>query len=288
MQELTLRIGGIERVAYQFNAQNNISQKPYILALHGAGGHPLLFRRVSEIDHAASRFANVLFLAAERHGRLYRWNWRQLDDQDFLFAVIEGLAQKGVKTEDIYIIGMSNGGCLAHLFAATCGLQLGGIGSVCSAMPVYDEALWGNDRKASYPHKVFLANALYDPIMPYVGGQTQGDMTHDILSFKETVEYWKLRLNGRQTSPATSSLAAQILPLVSVQCQYFTSEHSNHALLSLTSSGAKHCWDLIEHCPDNKRTMQRVGRRWAAAQGKLQSSTLPRITEMIVHFMFND
>jgi poly(3-hydroxybutyrate) depolymerase len=286
MKELTIAVAGKDRLAYQFNAHNSGDQKAVILALHGAGGHPLLFRRTSELDVAASGFATVLFLAAERHGRLSRWNWQRPEDHDFLYTIIDSMIQGGIKTEDIYIVGMSNGGCLAQFFATTSGLKLGGIGTVCSAMPIYDSTIWDKGQKENSPNKVFLANALNDPIIPYGGGQTESDASYEVLSHQETLNHWNLRMHSRVTSTAKSSVAANMLTLEAVQCQYFTSEQSDHKLLSLTSFGTRHCWDLIEQSPDRKRSQQRVGRRWASVQGQSQRRT-PRISEMIVRYMFN-
>jgi len=118
IKELVFTVGNNVRLAYQFNDFR--SSHPIILALHGAAGHPLPFRRISGIDGAVSGFASVIFLAAERHGRVARWSWQKLDDRDFLLSVIDKIVGQGARTEDIYLIGMSNGGCLAHVFASTC------------------------------------------------------------------------------------------------------------------------------------------------------------------------
>ncbi|WP_396275108.1 hypothetical protein [Hyphomonas sp.] len=286
IKELVFTVGNNVRLAYQFNDFR--SSHPIILALHGAAGHPLPFRRISGIDGAVSGFASVIFLAAERHGRVARWSWQKLDDRDFLLSVIDKIVGQGARTEDIYLIGMSNGGCLAHVFASTCDLHLGGIASVCSAMPVYDQTIWRQSASRPCPAKIFLANSLFDPIMPYEGGQTESDASLDVLSLKATIEYWNLRINGKSTNPLFSTVASQIQLLETVQCQYFISSMNDMKMISLTSVSNQHCWDLINRSPPTRRLQHRTTRQWPRRQAEMLSGGTPMITDIILKFFFNE
>lgn len=286
MKELVFTVGDNVRLAYQFNDLR--SSRPIILALHGAAGHPLLFRRISGIDGAVSGFASVIFLAAARHGKVSRWSWQKLDDRDFLLTVIEKIVEQGARTEDIYIIGMSNGGCLAHIFASTCGLRLGGIASVCSAMPVYDQTIWQQSISPSFPAKIFLANAMYDPIMPYQGGQTESDASLEVLSLKATLEYWSLCIQGKSANPLFSTIANQIQALDTVKCQYFISAKSDLEMLSLTTVSAQHCWDLINCSPPTRHFQHRTTRQRPLRQAEMLSGGIPMITDMVLKFFFNE
>lgn len=284
MRKLLYTVGKAKRVAFQFSDKPSLAnQSPTILALHGAGGHPLLFHRVSGIDRA-SRFADVLYLAAERHGRLSRWNWENLDDHDFLMKVIHGLLSKGKTPENIYIFGMSNGGCLANLFGFTCGINLGGIASVCSAMPIHNEEIWGQNNNQQ-PHRIFLANALHDPIMPYYGGRTESDLSHDVLSHDETIKQWQMSMSCHQKSLSESASATRCTALKNVKCQLFASDRSKE-ILSITSNSSQHTWQLNAKEQVEKPLARGFRRRWSSTQQQGLASE-PSMSELISQFMFS-
>ena len=139
---------------------------------------------------------------------------------------------------------MSNGGCLGHIFASKCGLQLGGLATVCAAMPGDKEQGAQVEGFLTSPKIVFVANSLGDEIMPYQGGQTQSDVQHAVLSHKDTVEYWKTRLEAKEFSLASEPIYKDLNRINSIDCKCYESETLNK-IISITSSSARHSWDLL-------------------------------------------
>ena len=283
MRKIIFTIGQAKRLAFQLdNSYVFEPDKPTILALHGAGGHPLFFSRISGL-HQVLNFGEVLYLEAEKHGRLSRWNWENLDDHDFLAKVIDSLLSKGKKPNNIYIFGMSNGGCLANLFGHTCGLELGGIASICSAMPVYNQSIW-KKKTIQHPNKIFIASSLYDQIMPYEGGETESDLSHHVLSHNETVRQWQLSLDCQQCTLEPSDFLNRIGSLKNIRFKYFSSDNSK-VIFSLTSLSSMHTWNLIDENPI-KPSMIRNRKRWGASVQKRPGESNTVISSLICEFMF--
>lgn len=284
MRQLTFRVGRTDRIAYQFNEEGFLGTQAAVIALHGAGGHPLLFRRMSRLDYALSGHSTIIFMAAEKQSRLSRWSLETDNDYDFLLSVIDYLQTQAISTENIHIVGMSNGGCLSHLFSSTCIFKLGCLVTVCAAMPIHLGGHLQSTGSLAGPKSVLVANSLYDVIMPYRGGYTQSDMQYKVLGHMQTVDYWISRLQSNELSVFTSPIYAELQLAEATRCKYYTSDAENK-VVSLTSLSSSHSWDLISQvCNHEDSTPQRTRRRLASFRSN-ESYGLPLITQLIAKYI---
>ena len=284
MRQLIFRVGRTERTAYQFLEEGTPASKSVVIALHGAGGHPLIFRRMSRLDYALSGHASIIFLAAEKQSRLSRWSLDSESDYDFLLSVIDYLQSEDIRTENIHIVGMSNGGCLGHLFSSTCDFQLGTLVTVCSAMPTDLGKYKQSANSLKGPRSVFVANSFYDAIMPYKGGYIQSDIHYEVCSHKQTIEYWISRLQCNELSVFTSSICAEVQRAESTRCKYYSSEADNR-VLSLTSVSSSHCWNLISDASILRDAKQSSIRRRLPPASSSSQAELSLITQLTAKFI---
>ena len=284
MRQLTFNIGRTERTAYHFLQQSTSASKSAVIALHGAGGHPLIFRRMSRLDDALSGHASVIFLAAEKQSRLTRWSLDSESDYDFLLSVIDYLQSEGITAENIHIVGMSNGGCLGHLFSSTCDFQFGTLVSVCSAMPTEMGRYKQAAGSLKGPRSVFIANSFYDAIMPYNGGCLQNDIHYEVCSHKQTLEYWISRLQCNELSVFTSSIYSELQRAEAIRCKYYSS-NVNNRVLSITSVSSSHCWNLISEASAPKDSKELLNRRRFAPHRNSSQANLPLITQLTAKFI---
>lgn len=287
MKEVLFSVGKQQRHAYICNMEKLADSGPVALALHGAGGNPFLFKMTSRLDQAVSRYGATIYLSSQRSGKMPRWQLNDSSDRDFLLQVIDQICRMGKRVEDIFLIGMSNGGCLAHQLGLTAGLPLGGIASVCAAVPQQHDQQAGNAADISRPltpSRILLVNALHDPIVPFYNDIATLGQT-DLLGHYESVAAWKTRLGVDEASIVQSPASSEILSIHDASYSYYESADSSKRLMSLCISRKVHAWELL--C-ENPRYSARESspRRLRARMQNSMSNTLTT-SRLIAQYLFD-
>lgn len=154
---------------------------PLIVALHGGGGNPDQFERVSRLAEKALAAGFAVALpagTAGRMGRLRTWNagyccataqQRGVDDVAFLDAVIASAGQAGA-TGPLFLTGMSNGAMMAQTYAARRAGRVAGVASVSGTMDVAHQVVAG-------PVPLLHIHGTADPMVPFAGGPGDSSLT---------------------------------------------------------------------------------------------------------------
>jgi len=142
-----------------------------ILALHGAGGNPANFAKVSALSDAALPLGYAVIFAAgvEAEGRR-TWNAlyccgeaaaEGVDDLVFLDSVLADASERfGLDTGRLYLTGMSNGAMLAETYAV-----LRGAKAVAGVSGTLDLS-----QAPAKPVPLLHIHGRADPVVPYDGG----------------------------------------------------------------------------------------------------------------------
>lgn len=157
------------------------AEVPLIVALHGGGGNPEQFDRVSRIAEKALAAGFAVALPAGtpgRMGRLRTWNagyccaaaQRQgVDDVAFLDTVIASARQAGA-TGPVFLTGMSNGAMMAQTYAAQRAGRVAGLASVSGTMDAAHQRVSG-------PVPLLHIHGTADPMVPFGGGPGDSSLT---------------------------------------------------------------------------------------------------------------
>ncbi len=175
-----------------------IDSYPLIIALHGGGDSISTFidyAQITPLVNTTKRFGVVYPIGVDNH-----WNDGRLesgssaDDIAFIQNIITYYKEKGAN--EIYVVGMSNGGVMAQRVACELSDEIDGIMAVSATQTTYLEENCTNN---TTPIKslfifgdndtVFLDNK--DIVNPIFTSQTRG--TH--IGIEETINYW-LNRNG--------------------------------------------------------------------------------------------
>lgn len=189
--------------------------RPLVLALHGGFATARILEQQTGLSGVADRngflvaFPNGLgIFSLARH-----WNGGYccakardtgLDDLGFLDRVTEWIAERyPVDRERIYVIGYSNGGMLAHWYAAERAERLAGLGIWASSIGSFDdgETRWSwPPPTAALP--VFVAHGLDDARLPFHRpAEREGQQ---LLGAVGSAEAWA-RANGCSRQPAVET-----------------------------------------------------------------------------------
>lgn len=177
---------------------------PLVLALHGAFSSGRKMERFSGFSALADKEGFIVvypdgigLFGLLRHwnagfccGRAMTANW---NDTAFLVGLIDVLSEQlAVDTKRIYLVGISNGGMLAHRFAAENPQRIAAVALVASAVG----ARWQGQGEMqsvfppSLPVPAIIIHAKDDPVIPFEGGR--GDDRDDVeyLGPKDAVAFW--------------------------------------------------------------------------------------------------
>ncbi len=109
---------------------------PLVLAFHGGGGNPKRFEKYSRFSELSEKSASFIVVYPEgidkywNDGRINVNN--KVDDVSFLKRLIHIMPQ--VDEEEVYVVGMSNGGLMAQRMACEASDKLKGIAVVGATM----------------------------------------------------------------------------------------------------------------------------------------------------------
>jgi polyhydroxybutyrate depolymerase len=184
---------------------------PLVLVLHGGGrglGDRIAqnsgFADVAVPDGAIVVFPNGLdgHWNDGRGQALGRRKVRYVDDVAFLSRLIEHLlATENVNPARVYMVGVSNGGMMAHTFACDAAEKVTAIATVIANMP--EPVL-----VSCYPQQpvaVMMINGTQDKLIPYQGGAVRllGMRAGTVASTQESIRFWA-RENGCAPVPEVS------------------------------------------------------------------------------------
>jgi|CXWL01.1.fsa_nt_gi polyhydroxybutyrate depolymerase len=208
LQHGTFAFQGRERSYAYVTPPHAGSSVPLVMALHGRFGTGEGQEQLGPTAELARAEGFFLLLP---DGVDMSWNdarhvgpaaEQQVDDVAFLVALLENFAaQHPVDLKRVYLMGMSNGGMMAHTVACAHGERFAAFGSVTANLPA---ALDGHC-VPSRPISVALVLGTKDPLVPYLGGEVLGSRGK-VLSADASLRHWA-RLNGCEGEAAVLELA---------------------------------------------------------------------------------
>jgi polyhydroxybutyrate depolymerase len=207
-----------------------------IIALHGAGGTPERFARVTRLEAAGARarFA-VAYLsgigrtwnAGECCGRAER---RDVDDVAYVQAVIDDLATVlPIDPSRVYVTGFSNGALMAYRLACDAADRIGAVVPVAGGM-----ALAEPECRPTRPVSILHIHGTADRFAPLGGGDSAMPLVREQPSVFEAIDFWTGVNDCRQPGERTSR------GLIRVVRYAPCAAHAKVALL--TVQGLGHQW----------------------------------------------
>lgn len=231
---------------------------PLVTVLHGGGGTgrdmaSLLRYRFNELAEQDG-FIVVYPDGIEQRwddGRAvsrYRAHRDGIDDVGFIVALIDALdSTYNLDRDQVFAVGMSNGGMMSFRLACELSDQIAGVGIVTATLSEELHAVCN----PTHPLVVVVINGTSDPIIPYHGGtvQVRNLELGDILSTGDTVDFW-VEANGCATTPAVDTLDARPLDGTTVVRDTYADCDAGAAVRLYTVENGGHTWpDGLQYLP---------------------------------------
>jgi polyhydroxybutyrate depolymerase len=209
--KLKVRVAGFRRsyLIHIPRGYDPAKPTPLVVALHGAYDTAKKTERETGLSELADRegFIALYPNGITLFGWLQHWNAGHccgkamkdgIDDLGFVAGVIEqAQAHLNVDPKRIYMVGYSNGGMLAYLFASEKPETLAAVAIIASAIgskPSSSEPERGI-LEPKIPVPMIIFHGREDKVIPYEGGQRIEKEGHYYTSVAESVHFW-VRNNG--------------------------------------------------------------------------------------------
>ncbi|MBI4345309.1 MAG: prolyl oligopeptidase family serine peptidase [Elusimicrobia bacterium] len=205
-----LEHGGVRREYTLVEPPGLAGPAPVVFALHGGGGRGRNFR--THIDGRLDALAvREKFRVAYPEGVNKAWNDGRdfkgasgADDLGFLAALADTLVREGkADSRRLYLLGVSNGGFMAHALACAQADRWAAIGAVIASL---GESVAAKCRPAR-PVPVLMVNGTEDRLIPWDGRSVRlmGRSRGTKLTVPETASKWA-ELDGCTGEPERSAL----------------------------------------------------------------------------------
>ncbi len=162
------------------SAKNRPEKLPLVLVLHGGGGHAANGEAMSGFTALAAKEKFIVVYpegSGRMQDRLLTWNaghccgyamQNRVDDVGFINALLDRLIRAyPVDPQRIYVIGISNGGMMAHRLGSELSQRIAAIAPVVAA-------LFGDEKQPALPVSALMINGMLDRSVPYQGGPPGG------------------------------------------------------------------------------------------------------------------
>lgn len=183
-EQRRLTVGGVSRSFIVYVPARVADPAPVVLVLHGAGSSAERMRSTSAwaFEELADRDGAIVVYPEGFEGQ---WNDCRaegefparrlaLDDVAFLRAVVArldgdpALGTRQLATDQVFAVGLSNGGHMAFRLALEAPDFVAGIAAVAASLPATSNTICKAQGKAV---PVFIVNGDADPVSPYEGGR---------------------------------------------------------------------------------------------------------------------
>ncbi|HMP90183.1 MAG TPA: alpha/beta fold hydrolase [Kiritimatiellia bacterium] len=220
---------------------------PVILALHGGGGSPEHFAKLTGFNNLADNQGFVVVYPSGTGVGVRRLFWNVLltdtyatreniDDLAFIKSVISDVKDRLVLPSlKFYATGFSQGGMLCFRMACDEELssQIVAIATVGATMTVSSD-----DCRSIVPFPILAIHGDADPFNSYQGGVSERAPRHDRVArpgFNETIEFWISRNNVSAASGKKYSQGG-------LRTEAFSNQEGVPLVVACTIEGGGHVW----------------------------------------------
>ena len=187
---------------------------PLLVALHGGGCNAKNWPRITR--NGFERLAEQTpFILVYPEGLKRQWNnerrgekndaqKNKVDDLGFITSLIDYLTEKfSIDKNRIYLTGVSDGGMMAHYFAARHADKVAAMATVIASIPKNLEGTLAPGR----PIPVLMINGTDDPLILWNGGliKVGRKICGSVISVEEAVNFW-VKHNACHETPIMSNL----------------------------------------------------------------------------------
>ncbi len=215
IENITIDISGVER-EYHLYIPDNYENAPIVTLLHGHSGSS---DQIIGLNNTKAPFKVWLTIAEEENiiliipnglvGSSTHQGWNDCreeadgnptsDDVSFINTLIDTTISKyNSNAEKVFVNGISNGGHMTYRLAQEIPEKITAFAAVVASKPVNSTCT-----DSTTPISALIMNGTDDPLVPYEGGQVNGDRGI-VYSTEETVAYWVNR-NNTNTTPVTTT-----------------------------------------------------------------------------------
>jgi polyhydroxybutyrate depolymerase len=196
MQRYQIIVNGLQRTYYLYRPNKTIANQPLLVGLHGGRSQPERFAETTGFNKLADAEG---FAVAYPEGIDRNWNdgrtptMPKQDDIAFLRAVIVDVDRKLaklIKTREVYVTGISNGGFMAQRVACELSDRVTAVAAVAATMaePISKTC------KPTKPISVMLMGSPDDKFVPWQGGEMKVGKGGKILSMDDALNFWQRQL----------------------------------------------------------------------------------------------
>ena len=212
-RKLDFRVLGFRR-SYLIHIPKNYKRaeaRPLVVALHGAFSTAEEMEEETGLSELADKEGFLVLYpnGITLFGWLQHWNaWHccgramkdRVDDLGFVAMVIDEVCEHfNVDPSRIYMVGYSNGGMLAYLFAAQRPETLAAVAVIAATIGSRPSEPEVRIPLARAPVPVLVMHGREDDRVPYEGGSS-GKNGHVYVSVKESIDFW-LQADRASTVP---------------------------------------------------------------------------------------